>query len=196
MRSYVWRREGIVAGLDHVVFDGTDDGIVVEGTEVAVDEDDLWVARFTVLLDRRWHTRAAIVDVTGDRAGRQTLRLGADGSGGWTIDGAPAPTFDGCLDVDISATPGTNTFAIRRADLAVGGSVDLHAAWVGVPGLEVEPLRQRYTRLEPEATFARYEYRDDRFGAWILDVDEDGVVVDYHGFARRIAPKPSTSTSS
>ena len=63
------------------------------------------------------------------------------------------------FDVDIAATPFTNTFVIRRLGLSVGKTVEIPAAWVGVPDLEVEAVEQTYVRLQPRAGVDRYEFR-------------------------------------
>ena len=50
------------------------------------------------------------------------IDLLADGEDGWTTRGGAAmPELEGCVDVDISATPVTNILPIRRLGLAPGG---------------------------------------------------------------------------
>ena len=119
---------------------------------------------------------------------RNLVRLEADGAGRWLMNGLPVPLLDGCIDVDIAATPFTNTFPIRRLGLDIGESATVSAAWVSIPELEVERLLQTYTRLPGGETLHRYEYRDPRFGGFELTVDDEGVVVEYAGFARRLGP--------
>jgi len=88
----------------------------------------------------------------------------------------------GCIDVDFTASPFTNTLPIRRLGLGVGQSARLRVVYIRVPALEIRPATQTYTRLD--ATHYRYEsgtFRAD------LPVDEDGLVLDYPGLWRRIA---------
>ena len=77
----------------------------------------------------------------------------------------------GSLDVDLGMTPSTNTSVIRRLGLAVDRSAELTAAWVRFPGLTVEPLRQRYTRVATHG----YLYESLREGGVVfqarIDVD-------------------------
>jgi hypothetical protein len=111
--------------------------------------------------------------------------LTADGSRRWWLDGARVPALDGCVDVDVAATPLTNTFPINRlASLAVGDSVTFAVAWVDVPALQVLRVEQTYRRLAR----LRWEYSDRAHGAFELTVDEEGLVVEYTGFAVRVAP--------
>ena len=72
----------------------------------------------------------------------------------------------------------------RLAGLPTGATVTIPVAWVDVPGLEVTRVDQSYRRLADR----RWEYRDERHGAFQLSVDDDGLVVDYAGFATRVAP--------
>lgn len=145
---------------------------------------------FDVRLDDEWRTRRAEIAVTGDHP-RHVL-LESDGEGSWHIDGAPAPELSGCLDVDIAATPFTNTFVIRRLELPVGGFGELRVVWVDVPDLDVAAVDQTYVHLQPLDGVDRYEYRsDDTEDGWVIEVDQDGIALDYEGFARRLYPGPS-----
>ena len=88
------------------------------------------------------------------------------------------------MDVDVAATPLTNTFPIRRfADLAVGESRTTPVAWVEVPSLRVLRVEQTYERLGSRT----WRYSDPQHGAFVLEVDSDGVVDRYERFAVRIA---------
>ncbi len=101
---------------------------------------------------------------------------------GWTVSGTPRPDLAGCVDLDLSITPSTNTLPIRRLGLEVGDGLEVTAAWVRFPELRVEPLRQRYTRLD--ATRYRYESLDSGYSA-VLETDADGLVVAYPGLWAR-----------
>ncbi len=61
-------------------------------------------------------------------------------------------------------------------------------AWVALPELRIERARQEYTRLGPGTRGVRWRFRglDSDFVAE-LEVDEDGLVRDYPGIARRVA---------
>lgn len=130
--------------------------------------------------DPRWHVRTVDARLLGDE--RPPLQLRADGEGRWlTAQGEGLPALAGCIDVDFTASPFTNTLPIRRLGLQVGQSAQLRVVYILVPALDVRPATQTYTRLD--ATHYRYEsgtFRAD------LPVDEDGLVLDYPGFWRRI----------
>ncbi len=141
---------------------------------------------FSVTVGADWLTNSAEV-VAVARDGVRRLRLDADDRRVWLVDGVHRPELDGCLDVDIAATPVTNTFPIRRlAALRPGTPRTAPVAWVEVPSLRVTRVDQTYRRLRPAAGHAAWEYSDPAHGAFRLTVDEHGLVLDYEGFARRV----------
>jgi len=90
--------------------------------------------------------------------------------------------IQGCDDIDLAVTPATNTLAVRRLNLQVGSSESIIAAWVKFPDLTVQPLSQRYTRLDQNT----YRYASNTgFSAEIV-VDDLGLVTDYPGGLERI----------
>ena len=112
----------------------------------------------------------------------------ADGEGRWfDASGAAVPALDGCVDVDITATPLTNTLPIRRLSLEQGESADIKVAYVTIPGLRVTPDEQRYTRLPTDADGGRYRFEQAGAGfTAVLQVDADGLVDDYPGLFERV----------
>jgi len=102
----------------------------------------------------------------------------------WFVDGVYRPDLDHCDDVDLNLTPSTNTSAIRRANLAIGETARIVVAYVSFPELLVTTELQSYERTSDR----QYLYRSltTDFTAYV-DVDEDGLVVLYHGIWRRIA---------
>jgi hypothetical protein len=115
--------------------------------------------------------------VLGTRTLDMTRRRGR-----WDVDGKVHPDLDSALEVDVSATPLSNTLPIRRLGLRVGQSADIITAYVAVPELTVAPDPQRYTRVARSSYL--YESRDSPFSATIT-VDDDGLVVDYPGLFER-----------
>ena len=60
---------------------------------------------------------------------------------------------DGCIDVDISAAPFTNTLPIRRLGLMKGERREIRVAYLALPALTVEPADQAYTCIEPQRRY-------------------------------------------
>ena len=189
-RVVAWERVDESAGHSMARVGRSPSGWRCDGMEVLAGPRELLGCWFQVDLDQDWVTREVVVGAVAG-GGRRTLTLSADDRRRWTVDGRHVPDLDGCVDVDVAATPLTNTFPIRRlAGLEIGGQVTTPIAWVDVPDLGVTRVDQTYRRLPDVEELAAWEYRDPRHGRFRLTVDTDGLVVSYEGFARRVAATP------
>jgi hypothetical protein len=174
-RSIVWRAaDG--DGMEYAALRHSPRELRLEGTVVRVVDGLPYRAVFTISGDRLARTRRVTVAVWHGLEERR-LALLSDLAGSWRLDGSPADQIHGCIDVDLSISPITNTLPIRRLALAAGASAEVTAAWVRFPTLAVEPLRQRYTRLDER----HYRYESDTGFSAELEVDEAGLVIDYPG---------------
>jgi hypothetical protein len=117
-----------------------------------------------------------------------SLHLLTDGAGHWTTsDGAPLSLLDGCMDVDLSATPFSNTLPIRRISWQRGQSALLMMAYIELPSLRLSVDQQRYTCLEPLGAEGRFRFESLPSGFTAdLSVDPDGLVVDYPSLFQRV----------
>jgi hypothetical protein len=148
---------------------------------VARVADGVLDIHFVVRLDDRWLARQLLVFRTGNDP---DLWLLSDGAGRWREpSGRDRPEFAGCLDVDLVCTPFTNTLPIRRLGLAVGEAAELEVVWADPDEAVVQRDPQRYTRLADRRW--RFDSLDSDFTAE-LEVDEDGLVLDYPGLFRRV----------
>ena len=185
--SAAWRHLDARVGFEVVFLRRETDGYRVEGHSTAVEDGVTWGIRYAITVDPSWHTRSAHV-VGLSELGTREVRLEAEGSDGWRLDGRPAPHLDGCPDVDLEASAFTNTFPVHRLGLEVGQRADAPAAYVRAPGLEVERLEQSYARLPDEGTRSRYDYASPAFDFKAeLVYDEFGLVLEYPGIAVRVA---------
>ena len=167
-------------GLEHFSLHINEDNIQGIGIVIGDRGGTPYGLHYRVVADKSWRTREVWVQMTcGVR-----LHLFTDGQGHWQDDkGSPLAGLDGCIDIDIAATPFTNTLPIRRLDMKAGDTSELTMAYVPVPTLQMCSDRQRYTRLA-ERRFL-YESADRSFSAE-LNVDEDGLVINYPGLFRRV----------
>lgn len=94
---------------------------------------------------------------------------------GWLVDGVRDRRFDPCLDVDLQASPVTNTLPIKRTRMKVGGGVEVTACWVKFPNLEVATLPQSYERTGRNS----YMYTSTTGFRAKVEVDEFGLVKRY-----------------
>jgi hypothetical protein len=137
-------------------------------------------------LDSNWRVHSVTVERWNSQ-GHGMLRLERVGTG-WQVDGTPRPDLEGAEEPDLSVTPFSNTFPIRRIPRAAGASITLDTAFINGPMLTVERSRQRYDRKGP------HQLRYVDLGAFRgfeadLAVDEAGLVLRYeHLFERAVPP--------
>ncbi|ASW07544.1 putative glycolipid-binding domain-containing protein [Rhizobium sp. 11515TR] len=129
-----------------------------------------------------WAVLSFSVETTDGRR----LALLSDGKGHWrTEEGESLPQFDGCVDIDLYGSPFTNSLPIRRLEMMPqDGTAKLSMLYI--PFDTFEPVRdgQHYTCIVPEKLY-RYAAEDRDFTV-DLPVDEDGLVVDYPIYFRRV----------
>jgi uncharacterized protein len=106
--------------------------------------------------------------------------------GAWTVDGVPRPDLAGALDVDVGASPVTNTMPILRHALhQQSGEHTFTMAFVEVPSLRVVASPQTYRHMGLDDRGAIVRFASGKFQADLL-IDHDGFVVDYPTLAERI----------
>ncbi len=181
-RVVAWKNL-LINGTDYCALWHTAEGWLLKGTAVGVLKDQRpMLANYEVHCDDNWLTHRVQVERTIGNDSK-TLSLSVESRGLWRSSGQELPALRGCLDVDLAATPATNTLPIRRLDLGIGKSESVIAAWIKFPDLEMQLLSQRYTRLAKN--IYRYE-SDTGFSAEIV-VDDLGLVSTYPGGWERIA---------
>ncbi|WP_186165535.1 putative glycolipid-binding domain-containing protein [Burkholderia gladioli] len=195
-------------GIEHLTLSRDGDGYLAESVIIGRHDDG---RRYRLACDGHWRTTRATLSVMGGA----TLSLLRDREGRWQDgEGRPLPALEGCVDLDIAATPYTNTLPIRRLglrrderraievayvsvpDLAVSRATQAYVsvpdlavsratqAYVSVPDLAVSRATQAYVCIEPGRRY-RYEGIDGRFTAG-LSVDDDGLVLEYDTLFRRL----------
>ena len=148
-------------------------GWVLGGSVVRRFKEGAAVITYVIETDPGWRTRKVTVEQVLDGR-RRTLEMALRRSR-WLVEGTEDSGLRGCIDVDLQASPVTNTLAIKRAALRVGSRVDLTAAWVKFPSLRVAPLRQSYERLGKR----KYRYRSATGFMAEIEVDGFGLVARY-----------------
>ena len=181
MQTIRWKPES-GEGLEHLVLDEEPDVISARSVVIGADNGEAYGLSYRIDLRPDWSVKAFHIDV----AGGASLRLVSHGQGGlWDKAGLFVPELFGCVDIDISATPFTNTLPIRRLKLAPGERHVVRVVYVSVPSLRMHAAEQAYTRLHADGCYL-YESVDSGFRAE-LQTDADGLVIDYPGLFRRVS---------
>ncbi|MGV8853238.1 MAG: putative glycolipid-binding domain-containing protein [Devosia sp.] len=120
-----------------------------------------------------------------ERTDGAVLELFSDGAGNWTDDRAdPLPGLRGCIDIDISASPLSNSLPLWRCDWIIGQPQRFAMAWIDTEAMTVQRHEQIYTRLD-DSQF-RFQSAQGSFER-LITVDGDGLVLDYPGLFTRAA---------
>ncbi len=128
--------------------------------------------------------KGTVIGSLGDRS--ISAEIAADPSSGWRLNGVLVPATKGCLDLDLSFTPGTNLIPVRRLDLQIGSAAPSPAAWLSFPELELEPLEQTYCRKDRWT----YHYSVNTGYSVDLKVNGSGFVTHYPGRWKSVAEAP------
>jgi hypothetical protein len=127
----------------------------------------------------QWQTLSAkIAGWVGDEVIGVDISVDADQR--WQLNKEQCAAVTGCIDLDLSFSPLTNTLPIRRLNLAVGHEAKVRAAWLTFPNFKFEPLEQVYRRVKT----SKYRYESAGSFAADLEVDQAGLVVHYPNFWR------------
>ncbi len=166
-------------GLEHCHVSETAEGIAVRSALIGEHDGLAFGAFYEIQLDPDWTFRSLVLR----RHDGRVMRLVSNGEGDWKVDGRRAPALEGCVDIDLSGTPFTNTLPMRRRRFEFGVPQGFDMAWVGLDTLEPIRNSQVYTQLDDR--HFRYETADGSF-TQVLTVDEHRFVVDYPTLFRRL----------
>lgn len=200
--QHSWQGEDDPTRIDTATINLETDRLTAHGTSRTADYAISWALATT----SGWVTQRLTATVHGQGWSRH-LELDRSESGKWSCvaqssgdSSLPKPgivdpdALAGALDCDLGLCPVTNTMPVLRLDLLSGNAApvdetELTMAWVEVPSLRVIPSRQVYSHVrsarEDSPAVVLFSSGNGGFTAE-LTVDDDGVVVDYPGLARRI----------
>lgn len=169
-------------GLCRVDLTGSASGVDARGMVIGSIEGRPFAAKFVAQFDSGWRSRSLIVETTDGRS----LDIRSDGEGNWTKGtGEPIPALSGAIDIDLQASPLTNTLPIRRLGLMRShGPVEFTMAYIPFDTFVPYADGQRYTCVEDRRLY-RYENADRTFVAE-LPVDDYGLVLDYPTLFARV----------
>jgi uncharacterized protein len=181
-----WRRIDEEPGLEHFRLRRTEEGLEVESVLISAGRQPFSM-QYSWSLDAGWRSRRLHLRVYTPK--EKSVVIERTGPASWNADGK---AFDGCDELDVSATPFCNALAIRAAGRR--SSHELTALYVAVPELKLIPSRQRYERLGP----ARWRYVDlgvARGFTAVLQLDREGLVRKYqHLFEAQGGDRPRAAS--
>jgi len=136
---------------------------------------------YTIELDANWVTKklSIVVDKLSN------LELISDGKGNWfNANGEPIHRLKGAIDIDISATPFSNSLPINRMNWKNNQREHFDMVYISVPSLEMKKVPQSYQYISSEGEWRYFNYHCYDYETTIC-VDKNGLVVNYPDVFRR-----------
>ena len=179
----VWNNKELY-GSEYLKIERTNKQFLVQSALIFVDErkTNAHNVNYSVELDEQWLTKKVSINVDNVN----TLELHTDGEGNWfDSDGELLDHIMGAIDIDISATPFSNSLPINRIRWNINQKEHFHMLYISVPSLEIQKVPQTYQYLCKEGELRYFKYRCYDYET-IICVDTDGLVVDYPDTFSRI----------
>ncbi|MFC4712943.1 putative glycolipid-binding domain-containing protein [Planococcus dechangensis] len=154
--------------------------IHINSTVMTIGESGPIEMHYQLELDLKWKIKHVHMQSEGT-----ALHLISTRQSEWIDEnGKRMDALTGAIDIDISATPFTNSLPINRYDWKLGQARDFEMVYIQVPLMAVRKVRQTYILLDGKET-RTFQYRSGDFQS-VITVDEYGLVTNYPGlFTRR-----------
>ncbi|MEW6196911.1 MAG: putative glycolipid-binding domain-containing protein [Bacteroidota bacterium] len=183
VQKTIWQGK-LINTMEFLTLEEKDNRFVAKGNILGVVKEKPIKIIYEVTTDKNWNFCTVVIKQQSEF--ELDLFLKKDSSNQWfDRNGNHLTHYDGCTDVDISLTPFTNTLPINKLKLAKDESKKLMVLYVDLPAFEIKPFVQCYTNLGNN----RYKYENISTGfTSIIQVDDDGFVINYPGIWERIYP--------
>jgi len=167
--------------LENCILTISDKGSEVTSYIIGRYGSELYRVEYRIRTNQNWVTTFFQIKSQFDNI-VEVMEFRKEGRESWYVNGQPNGKFDGCIDLDISLTPFTNTLPINRLNLSEKQSEQIRVLYVDVLGRKMIPVQQKYTKLS--STDYKYENVPNDFES-VISVDELGLVVKYPGLFKR-----------
>lgn len=171
------------AGLEYLSLRADETGIHAVSVVIAIQDGQAFRLDYAVDLDVSYQVRMVYLTLNNEAV----LTLECDEQRNWfDAHHQPLPHLTGCTDIDISATPFTNTLPIRRLNWQPGQMKTIRLVYCEIPQMILRPDEQIYTCVEKQSDNARFHFEQVATGfKSTIQVDGDGLVIDYPGLYSR-----------
>lgn len=161
--------------LENSLLSTTNSGMEVNSVIIGMFDNKIYRIEYLIKTNQNWET--ILCEVKSQFADKMDhLNFQSDGKGNWTRNGKPEKQFDGCIDIDISLTPFTNTLPINRLKFSENEKHLINVLYIDVLEQQIKAVQQNYTKLSE--TEYKFENVPNDFEA-VITVDESGLVLNY-----------------
>ncbi|AVR00607.1 hypothetical protein OBCHQ24_16865 [Oceanobacillus iheyensis] len=172
-------------GCEYLKLGSTKGECLVESTVIYMNEreTDAFNVNYRIELNETWLTKNVCINVEKGN----NIKLNTDGEGNWfNNNGELIENLKGAIDIDISATPFSNSLPINRIIWHINQIEHFHMVYISVPSLEIKKVPQSYHYIRKDGELRYFKYRCYDYET-IICVDSNGLVVDYpNTFKRRL----------
>lgn len=180
MKSMMWK--GLYYdSLEYLNSEIRNEARFVEANIIGFYNGQFWYLNYQVVMGIDWVVKSFHISI--ELNGEQSTITGQNVNGVWSINDQEASEFKGFKFIDISLTPFTNTLVINNLFLAGRVEQEVDVIYIDILEREVSAAKQRYTRRSSDRFL--FQHLENDFEALIL-VDEDGFVLDYPGYFKRV----------
>jgi hypothetical protein len=164
----------------------TSAGNDITSTIAGENDNRIFKIDYHISVNENWETTFASIRTKFDSLVEFIKLEKRDGK--YLLNGEYNAKFDNISDIDISATPFTNTLPINRLQLKVKERQVIEVIYFDIFEKEIRIVKQIYTRL----TGVQYVYEnyDGSFKANLV-VDEHGLVVEYPELFEMVSKRQS-----
>lgn len=132
--------------FEHCLVSRMPGAIVVQSKIEGTVNNEQTIVEYRLELDTAWSLQSVQLSMTQPAV--RSIRLTHNKFGEWVDDQLKTwPQLDGCMEVDISLTPFTNTLPVKRLCFKPGESREIKVVYFDLPSFEISMKPQRYTYL-------------------------------------------------
>lgn len=182
-KDIVWKGLEVLS-LEHLNINYEKDYIKMDS--VIVKEDVPLRIYYEIYCNTHWEVKRVNIKRNDNEV--KNICIISEEQGIWKYEnGEEVNDLKGCIDIDISATPFTNTLPIKRLSLNEGESRNIRVVYIDVDNFTLKSMKQRYTYISSSLEGCKYKYEnlESGFNEEII-VDKDSLVVDYPNLFKRI----------
>lgn len=150
-------------------------GLQIQSTIIGSFGKKKYKVAYQVRADRYWNTRFVEITSTINQSQTENV-IEVNRNGEWIVNGRHEKNYSGCIDIDISLTPFTNTLPIRRLALHAKEKKVIDVVLIDVLENNIRRVQQQYSRLSS----LRYKFENvpNDFEAE-LKINKSGLVQSY-----------------
>lgn len=167
--------------LENCILNITNNGSEINSSIIGKYANELYKIEYRIITNQHWET--IVFQIKSQLY--NTIEVNdfrKEGKESWYVNGQPDEKFNGCIDIDISLTPFTNTLPINRLNLSEKEGEQIKVLYVDILGQKIMPVQQKYTKLSQ--TDYKYENVPNDFES-VITVDNIGLVMKYPGLFKR-----------